>query len=114
MARLIAVEIGQGARDMTVLGDDHAFLNPIPQTVRGGFGHLPGGFSRRHQQHPAGEGQALQRPADGSIRQDRGDRLRDDLVGVVPEELLFGFMLHLSFLSHCRRMPGEAFYGIIA
>ena len=59
MPRLPADKIAQRAHDVAVLCDHHAAVDPVTETVPGGFSHLPGGFSGGDQQNPAGEDHTL-------------------------------------------------------
>ena len=62
--RVVLVSAGKAAWQMAKAAYD----------VMGSFGHLPGGFARRYQQHSAGEFLSGQRTADCLIRLDRFDR----------------------------------------
>ena len=86
VAGLEDLQAADGALGVVVLGDDHAVLDPVPQEVIGGLGHLPAALAGGGKEDPAGaEGAALQGTADGGIGHGGLDGIPDDLVGVLAQ-----------------------------
>ena len=66
-------EICDGRSRMTVFGDDDAALDPVSETVVGGFCHLPRRFSDRHQNDTTRKALILERAEHCTLRQDGAD-----------------------------------------
>ena len=67
---------------MIVLGDHHAVVD-MPEGVKCGPGHLPGGLSDGHKKCAAGAGVVvLQRALDCSVGEHRSDGGADDLIRI--------------------------------
>ena len=88
VAGLIADDTGNLTHDMVIFRHHHAAGQGNGQMLHSGCRHLPGRFTGRHQKHPTGEGDVLQRPLHSGIGLHRFNGGTNDALGVGTQFLI--------------------------